>query len=158
MSIYATLSPTQIEYVVGHADPAVVVLEGTDQLARWESVLAGGRHNIKKVIVIDDAATPESELFLSWSALASAGAAYRSANAVEVDARWQGISPNQPVTILYTSGTPGNHKAVVLSHAKVLYEAARPTTTPATDEPATTPTYLPFAHLATTHPGPSPPP
>ncbi|HEY9564409.1 MAG TPA: AMP-binding protein [Nocardioides sp.] len=148
MSIYATLSPTQIEYVVGHADPAVVVLEGTDQLARWESVLAGGRHNIKKVIVIDDAATPESELFLSWSALASAGAAYRSANAVEVDARWQGISPNQPVTILYTSGTTGNPKGVVLSHANVLYEAASSTTTAGTDEPGITISYLPFAHIA----------
>src|SRR3546814_8686985 len=84
MSIYATLSPTQIEYVVGHADPAVVVLEGTDQLARWDSVLAGGRHNIKKVIVIDDEATPESELFLSWSHLASAGAAKSEENPSEL--------------------------------------------------------------------------
>ena len=35
MSVYNTLSPEQVAFVAGHAEPSVVFLEGADQLARW---------------------------------------------------------------------------------------------------------------------------
>ncbi|MDT0202025.1 AMP-binding protein [Nocardioides sp. AE5] len=148
MSIYATLAPEQVAYVAGQSEPAVVVLEGADQLARWEAVLSSGNHGIKRVVVIDESAMPTGDLYLAWSDLVASGAAYRAAHGTEVEGRWQGISPSQPITILYTSGTTGNPKGVVLSHANVLFEAASSTVVAGTTEPGITISYLPFAHIA----------
>lgn len=148
ISVYATLSPDQVAFVSEQSAPSVVVLEGADQLARWQKVLDSADHGIRKVVVIDETALPDGDLFVAWSALAAAGTAYRAAHAGEVEARWQGISPSQPLTILYTSGTTGAPKGVVLSHHNVLFEAASSTVKAGTREPGITISYLPFAHIA----------
>src|SRR5262249_14757205 len=40
MSIYNTLSPEQVSYIAGHAEPQVVFLETADHVARWTPALA----------------------------------------------------------------------------------------------------------------------
>ncbi len=39
MSIYNTLSPEQVAFVAGHAEPTVAFLENADHLARWQKAL-----------------------------------------------------------------------------------------------------------------------
>mgnify|MGYP001147434301 CR=1 FL=1 len=51
MSIYNTLSPSQVSYVAGHSTPAVVVLENADHVARWQEAFA--EVTPKRVVVID---------------------------------------------------------------------------------------------------------
>jgi long-chain acyl-CoA synthetase len=38
VSIYNTLSPTQVAYVAGHSAPTVVFLENADHVERWASI------------------------------------------------------------------------------------------------------------------------
>ena len=69
MSIYNTLSPSQVAYVAGHSEPAVVVLETADHVARWSEALASGAAT--QVVVIDpDDATPAGAL--TWERAARA--------------------------------------------------------------------------------------
>ncbi|MEO7942288.1 MAG: AMP-binding protein [Marmoricola sp.] len=51
MSIYNTLSPSQVAYVAAHSEPAVVVLESADHVARWSPALASG--STTQVVLID---------------------------------------------------------------------------------------------------------
>ena len=52
MSIYNTLSPEQVAYVAGHAEPTVAVLENADHLARWARALDECA-SVRKVVVLD---------------------------------------------------------------------------------------------------------
>ncbi|MGN6780859.1 MAG: AMP-dependent synthetase/ligase [Marmoricola sp.] len=143
MSIYHTLSPSQVAYVAGHSQPSVVVLENADHVARWHDALTTA-HPV--VIVIDPGAAPDGAL--TWEALLARGHAVRAQQAAEIDRRWQALSPDDTATILYTSGTTGDPKGVVISHRNVLFGAASSDETAQLGEDRVTVSYLPFAHIA----------
>lgn len=146
MSIYNTLSPEQVAFVAGHASPSVAFLESTDHLARWESALAADER-IKVVVIGDD--VPSGDRFLGWDELVERGRARRAEKPGELDARAEQVTPETPATILYTSGTTGNPKGVVLTHYNVIYEAASTMEAAGLlDEAQTQVSYLPLAHIA----------
>jgi long-chain acyl-CoA synthetase len=147
MSVYNTLSPEQVAYVAAHAEPAVVVLETADHLARWERALSEGS-SVRRVVLIDVEAPAGDDRFTTWDAFVAEGAAWRAAHAAELDARTAEVSPEDPLTILYTSGTTGNPKGVVLTHHAVLYECACSLQVSAPTLHNEFISYLPFAHIA----------
>ncbi|WP_395694049.1 AMP-dependent synthetase/ligase [Nocardioides sp.] len=137
MSIYNTLSPEQVAYVAAHALPTVVFLETADHRTRWERALAEV-DSVRRVVMLDD----------DWASLVEAGAAYRAAHPGVVEARAAELRPHSPATILYTSGTTGNPKGVVLTHHNVLYEAISTQENAGLMDPQRTVSYLPLAHIA----------
>ena len=148
MSIYNTLSPEQVAYVAGEAQPKVAFLENADHLARWQKAL-GETDSVTLVVLIDaDTPTDGGERFTTWAEFVAAGAAYRSANEAEVASRAGELTPESPATILYTSGTTGNPKGVVLTHHNVLYEAFSTLEAAGLHDPQVGVSYLPLAHIA----------
>lgn len=147
MSVYNTLSPDQVAYVAGHAEPTLVVLESADHLARWERALAEST-SIRTVVVIDAAPPEDDGRFVTWDAFLASGAAWRADHATELAERTAGISPDDPLTILYTSGTTGNPKGVVLTHHAVLYECVCSLRVASPTQRNEFISYLPFAHIA----------
>jgi long-chain acyl-CoA synthetase len=147
MSIYNTLSPDQVAYVVGHARPVVAVLENADHLARWHRALAE-TDSVRTVVLLDAAGRPDGDRFTTWPELVAAGSAYRAAHAERVAARSGELTPDSPATILYTSGTTGHPKGVVLTHLNVLYEAVSTLEAAGLPERQTAVSYLPLAHIA----------
>ncbi|HEX6874607.1 MAG TPA: long-chain fatty acid--CoA ligase [Nocardioidaceae bacterium] len=147
MTIYATLAPEQVAYVAGNSEPTVVVLEGADQLRRWEKALAEVR-SIKAVVVIDPALAEEDPRAVAWDDLLAHGREARAADPAAYDHLWRSVRPDDALTILYTSGTTGNPKGVVLTHHSILFEAESSLETSRMFEPGIGVSYLPFAHIA----------
>ncbi|KQW46109.1 AMP-dependent synthetase [Nocardioides sp. Root1257] len=137
MSIYNTLASEQVAYIASQAHPTVVFLESADHRARWAKAL-DEVDSIRKVVMIDE----------DWDALVAAGAAYRAAHPGAVEERAASLSPEAPATILYTSGTTGNPKGVVLTHHNVLFETIGTQESSGLTEPQVGVSYLPLAHIA----------
>lgn len=144
MSIYNTLSPEQVAFIAGESTPSVVILEGADQLERWRDAL----DTVGTVVVLDAADRPGGDRFVTWDDFVARGAAYRREHADEIERRHQDLAPDAPATILYTSGTTGNPKGVVLTHHNVLYEALSTLEAAGLGEPQRQVSYLPLAHIA----------
>ncbi len=147
VTFYATLAPEQIAYVAGDCDARIAVLDGADQLARWEPIL-DRLPGLAKVIVRDAAACPAGDQYMTWDDFAALGKERFAADPGEVTARIAAISADDPVTLLYTSGTTGNPKGVLLTHRNVLYEVASADATGTISAGVRWVSYLPLAHIA----------
>ena len=143
MSIYNTLSPQQVSYIAGHAEPQAVFLETADHVTRWALALADVP-TIKVVVGIGDAMVDDPR-FVRWDDLLGAGRALPKG---DVDARAGAVRPEDPATILYTSGTTGDPKGVVLTHTNIVFQTEGTLRRNDAEPGNVTLSYLPYAHIA----------
>ena len=148
VTFYATLAPEQIAFMAGNCDATIAVIDGASELARWQQVLSQ-LPSLRRVIVRDAAACPAEDPFMSWDDFAALGAdeqdegpRYRPADGSPPSV------PSDPVTLLYTSGTTGNPKGVVITHANVLYEVETARAGGNAPLHVRWVSYLPMAHIA----------
>ncbi len=147
VTFYATLAAEQVGFVAGDCAARIAVLDGADQLARWAPVLAE-LPELRKVIILDSAACPPGDQYLSWAGLVALGRERLAAAPELVTERVAGITPDDPVTLLYTSGTTGNPKGVLITHRSVLYEVAAGQRVGNITGGVRWVSYLPLAHIA----------
>jgi long-chain acyl-CoA synthetase len=147
VTFYATLAADQIAYVAGDCDARIAVLDGAAELARWQPIL-DRLPGVKQIIVRDPAACPAGDQYLTWDTFAALGRERFAADPGDVTARIAAIRPADPVTLLYTSGTTGNPKGVLLTHHNVLYEVAVTIANGTAGTRERLVSYLPLAHIA----------
>ena len=147
VTFYATLAAEQVGFVAEDCSARIAVLDGAAELARWQPVL-GQLPALKKIIVRDSAACPPGDLYLSWADFAALGRERYAAEPEAVAGRLAAITPDDPVTLLYTSGTTGNPKGVLLTHRNVLYEVTAAETMGTVESGVRWVSYLPLAHIA----------
>ncbi len=147
VTFYATLAPDQIRHMAADCDARIAVLDGAAELARWQPVLSA-LPGLTRIIVRDPAAVPAGQQYLSWQEFTELGARQLAADPGEITRRVAAISPQDPVTLLYTSGTTGNPKGVIVTHASVLYEVLANSVSGNAKKHVRWVSYLPLAHIA----------
>jgi long-chain acyl-CoA synthetase len=136
-TFYATLAPEQVAYIAADCTARYAVLDGPDQLERWRPVLSRLPH-LRAVIVLNDC--PSGSPYLSWESFLNLGEGTCD--------RWRDLTPASTLTVLYTSGTTGRPKGVVISHSMALYECRVSERTSSLPPQSVGVSYLPFAHIA----------
>ncbi|MGV9914470.1 AMP-dependent synthetase/ligase [Streptomyces tendae] len=139
VSVYGTAAPEQISHIARNCRARVAVVEGADQVRLWEPLLTDADTPLERLVV----AEPGGEGgHVPYAGLLREPAPERFRE--ELDA----ASSEDPLTVVYTSGTTGEPKGVVLTHRQVLANAL------ALDAVVELPPhvehicYLPFAHIA----------
>jgi long-chain acyl-CoA synthetase len=149
--IYITNSAEQVAYIVAHSDSKIAVVENADQLDKILKCRAE-LPALERVVVLDPVARDVSgDLVMTWDELLKAGDGFGEDG---FDAARSKVTAGDIATFVYTSGTTGSPKAVMLTHENIWWTAVHTVSRLplgdlselATD--ARTLSYLPLSHIA----------
>ena len=141
--IYPTLTPEQVEHLLRDSGAKIVFVSTKGQL---EKVLAiRQRTSLERVVVMDPVESPLAECMEPWML---AGPVSRDP---ALDATARAIKPDDLATLLYTSGTTGVPKGVMLTHGNLACNFSCSLggfgLTPGT----TSVSFLPLSHITARH-------
>src|SRR5215467_4240917 len=143
VGLYTTSSPNQIQYVVGHCESELILVENEGYL----EVLQRLRPSLPKLrqIVVMDPPAAVSPGSISYEEVIRLGE-----RADERD-YWESIAaldPSSLACLIYTSGTTGNPKGVMLSHHNLVWTARQLSSTRPLSNDDVGLSYLPLSHIA----------
>ncbi|NNL65774.1 MAG: long-chain fatty acid--CoA ligase [Myxococcales bacterium] len=136
-SIYQTLPPESIEYVVGDADARVAIIER----AFYEPFMKA-RQNLPKLehVILIDGEGEQGTIGLSEIEGSNPG--------FDVEASVARVTPEHLITLIYTSGTTGPPKGVQLTHANLIAAVRILNQVIEVPDEARVISWLPTAHIA----------
>jgi len=119
VTVYPTLLPAQIEYILNNSDSKAVFVENQDQLDKINDI----RENLttlKHIVVMDDSLSGEAEGVSNFIDFLDMGQKYEEKNSFSLSEISSQIKEDDLLTIIYTSGTTGNPKGVMLTHKNLI--------------------------------------
>jgi long-chain acyl-CoA synthetase len=113
VSIYNSSSPEEVQYLAGHAEARVAIVEDAGFLDRIQQVRAE-LPALERVYVIDAPDGPLPDGVFAAADLLDAGSA-------DLDALAAATEPDDVATLIYTSGTTGPPKGVMITQYNIVY-------------------------------------
>ena len=119
VTVYPTLLPAQIEYILNNSDSKVVFVENQDQLNKINEI-KDNLTTLKHVIVMDDSLSESTDDYSNFLDFLDKGLKYEQNNNFSLAEISKEIKEDDLLTIIYTSGTTGNPKGVMLTHKNLI--------------------------------------
>ncbi len=112
--MYATLAPDQLRFIIGDADIRLLFAQTRAQADRVHALCSS---DVRVVILEDDGEA-------SLRAFERRGAAAAVAHSADLQAVRNAIGPGDLAVLMYTSGTTGDPKGVMLTHGNIASNVA----------------------------------
>jgi long-chain acyl-CoA synthetase len=142
ISVYNSSAPEQIQYLAGHSEAKVIIVEDVDFLERVLKV-RGELDDLEHVVIIDDPDGRAPADVRQWHELLEVAP-------LDLGAAAAVAHPEDLATVIYTSGTTGPPKGVMLDHANLVWtvESLRMALGDVAMSGRRMVSYLPMAHIA----------
>jgi long-subunit acyl-CoA synthetase (AMP-forming) len=147
VSIYNTLAPEQIAYIVSHCGASVAFVEGHAFLAKFLAI-RDQLPNLRHVVLMEGEPPAENAAdgwVMTWDALVARG---QQLDPQAFDAAWRRVQPSDLLALIYTSGTTGAPKGVTYTHNNVLWTVESSNRIYPIEMSGRVVSYLPLAHVA----------
>ncbi|HET6319037.1 MAG TPA: AMP-dependent synthetase/ligase, partial [Chloroflexota bacterium] len=145
--LYNTLAPDQAAYIANHCEASVAFVENR-QCLRTLEVVRGDLPHLRTVILFDDSPSDDDAGWtMTFDGLRAKGREVLRRDPSAFDALWRQVGPRDLAALVYTSGTTGQPKGVMLSQRNILWEAAAANSLVAPRTAERTISYLPLAHV-----------
>ena len=119
VSIYPTLIPSQIEYILNDSKSSLIFIEDQEQFGKIKTIWPNCS-NLKTVILLDNSDTGNVENVFTLNSFIEKGSDFSNTANLTFDSLVNTAKPSDLLTLIYTSGTTGNPKGVMLSHENLI--------------------------------------
>ncbi|MDQ3940885.1 MAG: long-chain fatty acid--CoA ligase [Actinomycetota bacterium] len=154
-AIYTSNSPEQVAYIVDHSESKVAFVDVVEQLEKILK-MRSDLPRLQKVVVFDGyEGDADNDFVMTWDDFLKSGEAISDAQFDEARGK---VKPEDLATFVYTSGTTGPPKGVMLTHENIWWTATHSEQhIPIGDESTKMPdgtyngralSYLPLSHIA----------
>lgn len=143
--IYASNTPEDIAYILNNSDAKFLIVESKEHLQRFIEVKDQCPKVENIVIMAGDSETSSDAL--DWHEFIEQGKKWIEANESFIEDSVSNSKPSDLATIVYTSGTTGKPKGVMLTHEQIWSEITEVFALLSISDKDTSLTFLPFAHI-----------
>ena len=143
--IYPTLLPEQVAYILRDSGARVLFLSTADQLKKFLAIK--DQTQVEKVVIMDYVGITEALPMHRLMHNSPTGTEHDA----ELDARARAAQPEDLATIMYTSGTTGRSKGVMLTHENLVSNLDRSNEDFQIGVDDVCISYLPLSHITARH-------
>jgi long-subunit acyl-CoA synthetase (AMP-forming) len=140
--IYTTSSSEQCEFIAGHSEANIVVVEDADQLAKFKAIWS---HLPELKAIVMMYGSDDDQRVYAWEDLPPIAG---QISETELDERMETQDPDDCCTLIYTSGTTGNPKGVMITHDNATWTARQAASVTGIGPNDELISYLPLSHIA----------
>ena len=148
VSIYPTLLPDQIEYIIKNSDSRLVFVENSNQLEKIKSIKSNCP-KLKYIVVMDNSAenAEEDKNIYNLNNFMIVPKSYIDENNLSFDSLVSIAKPEDLLTLIYTSGTTGQPKGVMLTHNNLISNIKAVAKVSPVSEDDSFLSFLPISHV-----------
>jgi len=146
ISIYQNNTATDVEYILNNSEARVLILENESLLKLWNEI-ASSCSQVEHIILMDPPTNKVASNVHTWAQIVQKG----HENLKRDPAVFENLCKTQKTydtaTLLYTSGTTGLPKGVVITHTQIISEVGEAFPIFGVDDTDVSLTFLPYAHI-----------
>lgn len=146
VSIYQNNTPADVEYILNNSEARILILESDALLGVWNEI-KNKCPQVEKVVLFESRKPLDDDLFLTWDLLEKRGKELLKKNASAFEDLCSSLKNTDTATLLYTSGTTGTPKGVVITHTQVISEVSEAFPIFEVDDTDLSLSFLPYAHI-----------